>query len=172
MLGYPPRPTSILPNPAHFNPNEWIGQTKYRGWRIINHKNISYTRKGNVLPIETNYRSDFDYQLDGEIISNVFPSTEHQVRRAIKEGTYQIVIFDIYIPDQPQLELLDRIDVLKHEFGIVVETFPIYSYNHIAELTNRLQKAGHEGLVLKRKDGIYQISEICELIPYDWVKIK
>lgn len=172
MLGYPPRPTSILPNPDYFDPNEWIGQIKYRGWRIVNHKNISYTRKGNIIPIETDYRTDFDYQLDGEIISSVFPSTEYQVKRAVKDGTHQIVIFDIYLPDQPRLELMDRLDFLKQEFGIVVKTFPIHSYEYIAELTNKLQKDGHEGLVLKKKDGIYQLSKICELIPSDWIKVK
>jgi hypothetical protein len=89
MLGFPPKPTSILPYPDLFNPFDWVVQPKYRGWRVVVHNNQVFTRKGNLLPITTHYplSPKFDYQLDGEII-NPNRQTEHGVRTAIKNGTW------------------------------------------------------------------------------------
>ena len=121
MLTFPPKPTAILPHESHIE--NYIIQPKWRGWRIAIHNNKSWTRKGVSIPVETNFpEKDYDYQLDGEIIS-IDKEVEHQVRTAIKNGRYQIRIFDIWVPSKPDMTIEERLELLKSDFGIEVETY-------------------------------------------------
>ena len=169
MHGYPPRPSPVLP--AEFNPQDWIAQYKYWGWRIVIHNNHAYTRKGNPIPIHINYPLNHEYQLDGEIV-NPFKKTEHGVRTAIKDGTFKIFIFDIYLPGLEHMTLMRRLEWLRKRFCIKVPYQKIRSRNHIFELERRAKAKGYEGIVLKRKDSLYKISKYDELLDRNWVKIK
>ena len=172
MLGFPPKPTSILPYRDTFNPFEWIVQPKYRGWRGIVHNNKVYTRKGNLLPITTHYSTEFEYQLDGEIINPVRP-TEHGVRTAIKNGTWVIEPIDIYIPSEPNMKLLDRLKLMEERLGIFSARFGLaYEYDEIFLVRDMCQSAGWEGAVIKRKDSIYKISKHTSIVDHEWFKVK
>jgi ATP-dependent DNA ligase len=172
MLGYPPKPTSILPK--SLEPDEWIAEPKWRGWRIVVHDSKCYTRKGNLLPIrfESKHKPGFDYQLDGEIVAAEGEQTEHKVRGAIKSGDYIIQFFDIYIPSESNMILIDRLNVLTDEFKFDVWKFPMWGLDRIDHLLETMKRAGFEGLVFKKKTNVYQISTICEIIDPEWVKIK
>ena len=174
MLGYPPKPTPIFPIVDSFDPHDYIAQPKFRGWRIVIHNNESFTRRGNRIPIETHFRTDFDYQLDGEITasSKVKNPTEHDVRRAIKDGSYILNMFDIYIPEFPRMILLDRLDILRKKFGFDVWSFSIWKIEEISHMLQFMKMAGFEGVVIKRKDSIYRISESCEIVDHEWIKVK
>ena len=170
MMWYPPRPTTILQQ--GINPEEWLIQPKYRGWRIVISNNKCFTRKGNLIDIDVSYpKLDFNYQLDGEIISTEF-QTEHKVRRAIKNGTWKIKIFDIFIPDKPNLILIDRLKILDALFNIKVEIIPFNNADEIFSILKRMQDLGYEGIVIKRKDGIYKTSQLGEIVDNNWIKLK
>ena len=173
MLGYPPKPTAFLPNEEDFNPLEWIGQPKYRGWRaVVNNDNDVFTRHKNVVPIKPSYKSTgFKvYQLDGEII-NPKDQTEYAVRRAVKDGTWKLEIFDVFIPGH-NFTLVDRINILRVDFDIWPILFPINKYNDMFRLRDECKAAGYEGVVLKRKDSLYKISQHVSIIDPDWIKLR
>jgi len=171
QLPYPPKPVSFLPK--EFNPDEWIIQPKYRGWRIIIYNNNIYTRMfRNIgqLDIKTNFNVDFEYVLDGELVSKDFPSTEYKVRKALKENNYKIEIFDIYIFDKPNLTLLERSEILDTFFNIKVSNFEMV--DDLEKFVKLLKLAGFEGIVLKKKDSAYKYSPDKPVLDENWVKIK
>lgn len=170
MLAYPPKPTSILPHES--NIVDYIIQPKWRGWRIAIHKNKSWTRTGNSIPVETNFpEKEYDYQLDGEIIS-IDKQVEHQVRKAIKENRYEIRIFDIWIPSKPDLIIEDRLQILKEDFGIIVETHSATSGKEIENLFKSFVTRGNEGLVMKKKGSKYLAHNLGNQIDNNWSKIR
>ena len=172
MLGFPPKPTSILPYKEGFNPWDYIAQPKYRGWRVVVHNNRVYTRKGNLLPIETDYPTPIEYQIDGELI-NPAQQIEYKVPTAIKDGTWRIELIDIYVPSDPNMILLDRLKFMEGKLGL----FVMYSgltqdYEEMFRIMRICQRMGWEGAVIKRKDSIYKISEYASVIDHDWFKLK
>ena len=170
MLAYPPKPTAILPHES--NIANYIIQPKWRGWRIAIHKNKSWTRTGNSIPVETNYpEKAYDYQLDGEIIS-IDKQVEHQVRRAIKENRYEIRIFDIWIPSKPELTIEERLQILKNDFGIEVETHSANSGKDVEKLFKTFVDRGNEGLVMKKKGSKYLAHNLGNQIDNNWSKIR
>ena len=171
MIGYPPKPTPVMIPKEGFRPQEWLVQNKYRGWRIVIHGMHAYTRKGNELFLVDSAKKKYDYQLDGEII-NPKRMTEHGVRTAIKNETYVIKIFDIYVPCYDKMDLMERMKFLENEFGIKVFWTAVKSYGHLTDLLNNASKRGHEGIVLKRRNSPYKISKYCEIIDNNWIKIK
>lgn len=168
VLPSPPRPIGFIPK--GINLKEYILQPKYRGWRIVVLDNKVYTRHQNYLNITTNFRTDFDYMLDGEIISQDYPSAEYKVPRAIRENKYELKIFDIYVFDKPDMILLDRLQFLNKEFGIKVSYYEIN--DTLENLVYKFQKAGYEGIVLKKKDGKYLYGEGIPMIDSTWIKLK
>lgn len=172
MLGYPPKPSQILPRKEVFVPEEWIYQLKYRGWHIVVHDNYVYTRKGNSLPIMTGYpKIEIDYQLDGEII-NPQNQIEHKVPTAIKNGTYKICIFDIFVPSMKEMILSERMIFLKEALNIYVPCLDVFSYEDVFNKASESKHYGYEGGVIKKKNGIYKISKHCSVIANDCVKVK
>lgn len=170
MLAYPPKPTAILPHES--NIVNYIIQPKWRGWRIAIHKNKSWTRTGNSIPVETNFpEKEYDYQLDGEIIS-IDKQVEHQVRKAIKENRYEIRIFDIWIPSKPDLILEERLQILKDDFGIEVETHSATSGKEVESLFKSFVTRGNEGLVMKKKGSKYLAHNLGNQIDNNWSKIR
>ena len=170
MLTFPPKPTAILPHESHIE--NYIIQPKWRGWRIAIHNNKSWTRKGVSIPVETNFpEKDYDYQLDGEIIS-IDKEVEHQVRTAIKNGRYQIRIFDIWVPSKPDMTIEERLELLKSDFGIEVETYSAKTGKEVEALFKMFTTRGNEGLVMKKKRSIYLSSEKGNKIDTNWSKIR
>jgi ATP-dependent DNA ligase len=170
MLTYPPKPTAILPHESHIE--NYIIQPKWRGWRIAIHNNKSWTRKGVSIPVETDFpKKDYDYQLDGEIIS-IDKEVEHQVRTAIKNGRYQIRIFDIWVPSKPDMTIEERLELLKSDFGIEVETYSAKTGKEVESLFKMFTTRGNEGLVMKKKKSIYLSSEKGNKIDTNWSKIR
>ena len=108
--------------------------------------------------------------LDGEIISQDYPSAEYKVPRAIRENKYELKIFDIYVFDKPDMILLDRLQFLNKEFGIKVSYYEIN--DTLENLVYKFQKAGYEGIVLKKKDGKYLYGEGIPMIDSTWIKLK
>ena len=174
MLGYPPKPTSFLPNEEDFVAEDWIAQPKYRGWRaVVTSNNIVYTRHNNVVPIEVSYKPKWklpEYQLDGEII-NPHRHTEYGVRRAIIEGTWKLKIFDIYISSK-NYTLDERMEILNNYFNIYPIHFYINEYNDIFRLRNHCKSHGFEGIVIKKRNSLYKISKHISIIDPDWVKLR
>lgn len=170
MLAFPPKPTAILPHESKIR--NYIIQPKWRGWRIAIHNNESWTRQGNRIPIETHYPTkEYDYQLDGEIIS-IDKEVEHRVPRAIKEGRYRLRIFDIYVPSKPDMSIEDRLQLLEDDFGIVVETHSATTAKEVEGLFKMFTTRGNEGLVMKLKGSKYRASKIqCE-VDNNWSKIR
>lgn len=170
MLAFPPKPTAILPHES--NIKNYIIQPKWRGWRIAIHNNSSWTRKGKPIPVVTNFPSkEYEYQLDGEIIS-IDHEVEHQVKRAIKDNRYQIRIFDIWIPSRPDLTIEQRLQLLKDDFGIEVETYFANSGKEVESLFKRFVTRGNEGLVMKLKGSLYRASQVNNEIDSNWSKIR
>lgn len=170
MLAYPPKPTAILPHESKIE--NYIIQPKWRGWRIAIHKNKSWTRTGNSIPVQTDYPDQpYEYQLDGEIISTE-KEVEHRVRGAIKSGKYQIRIFDIYLPERPDATIEERLQVLKDDFGIEVETHSAKTGKDIEALFRMFTTRGNEGLVMKLKGSKYRASQIGNEIDNNWSKIR
>lgn len=173
MLGFPPKPTSILPYEEGFNLEDWIVQPKYRGWRGVVHNNEVFTRHGNMLPISTNYPNiHLEYQVDGEIV-NPARMTEYGVPTAIKDGTWEIKPIDIYIPARKDMTLLDRLKFMNDELGIAVFCCALTeNYDDIFRHVKIFQEMGWEGAVIKRKDSVYKISQYTSIIDHDWFKVK
>lgn len=170
MLTYPPKPTAILPHESHIE--NYIIQPKWRGWRIAIHKNKSFTRRGGSIPVETNFpEKEYDYQLDGEIIS-IDKEVEHQVRTAIKNGRYQIRIFDIWVPSRPKMSIEERLQLLREDFGINVETHSAKTGKEVEALFKMFTTRGNEGLVMKKKGSVYLSSVKGNKIDTNWSKIR
>ena len=170
MIAYPPKPTAILPHESKIQ--NYIIQPKWRGWRIAIHNNKSWTRIGNKIPVETNFPiKEYDYQLDGEIIS-IDKEVEHQVRRAIKENRYEIRIFDIWIPSRPEMTLEERLEILKNDFGIDVETHQVQTSKEVEGLFKMFTSRGNEGLVMKLKGSKYLAHHSGNQIDNNWSKIR
>lgn len=171
MIAYPPKPTAILPHESKIR--EYIIQPKWRGWRIAIHKNKSWTRKGVSIPVEHDFPlKDYDYQLDGEIVS-IDREVEHQVRRAIKENRYAIHIFDIWIPSRPDMTIEERLQLLKDDFGIQVETYEATTGKDVELLFKMFTSRGNEGLVMKKRGSIYMAGPgPTNLIDNNWSKIR
>jgi len=98
--------------------------------------------------------------------------TEHKVKRAIKTGTWEIKMFDIFLPARPYLSLIERLEILKRFFNIEVEEIPFKNANEIFKILKEAQERGHEGIVIKRKDGIYKTSQLGEIVDNNWIKLK
>ena len=170
MIAYPPKPTAILPHESKIR--NYIIQPKWRGWRIAILNNKSWTRIGNEIPVETNFPiKEYDYQLDGEIIS-IDKEVEHQVRRAIKENRYEIRIFDIWIPSRPEMTLEERLEILKNDFGIDVETHQVQTSKEVEGLFKMFTSRGNEGLVMKLKVSKYLAHHSGNQIDNNWSKIR
>lgn len=172
MIAYPPKPTSILPDEESFDPTDWIVQPKYRGWRVVIHNNDVFTRHQNLLPISMNYKTNAfeDFQLDGEIL-NPKRHTEYGVAKAIKEGSWKIKIFDIYVPGKNYM-LTERLQILREVFDIYPVGFNIIEYSSIFKHLVHFKHHGFEGIVIKRRSGIYKASKYTSIIDTDWVKLK
>jgi len=169
-MWYPPRPTTILQ--PDINPRDWLIQFKYRGWRIVINRNKCFTRKGNQIDIKVHYPLfEFDYQLDGEIVSKLMQN-EYQVRHAIKINAWEIKIFDVFIPDKPNLTLVERLAILKTLFKIRVENIPFTKIDDIFKILKSVQEQGYEGIVIKRKNSVYQTSQLGEIVDNNWIKLK
>lgn len=168
MLGYPPEHTSVLPYRDGFNPGDWVILPKYGGWRAVIHENRVYNRQGTLLPIKVGYPTGFDYQLDSKITN----PEGRRVLAAIRKGTQKINIFDIYLPSAKNMVLLERMEFLKKELGIAVQYLDLHSYDNIFSYVKRFQQYGYKGLVLKRKDGIYRISNDHIITDDDWIRVE
>jgi ATP-dependent DNA ligase len=170
MLAYPPKPTAILPHESKIK--DYIIQPKWRGWRIAIHNNKSWTRTGNPIPVQTDFPTkDYEYQLDGEIIS-IDKEVEARVRRAIKENRYQIRIFDIWVPSRPDMTIEERLQLLKDDFGIEVETHNATTAKEIESLFKMFTTRGNEGLVMKRRGSRYLAHHLGNQVDNNWSKIR
>jgi len=170
MLAYPPKPTAILPNESKIK--DYIIQPKWRGWRIAIHNNQSWTRVGNPIPIQTDFpKKDYEYQLDGEIIS-IDKEVEARVRRAIKENRYEIRIFDIWVPSRPDMTLEERLELLKTDFGIEVETHEVTTAKEVESLFRMFTARGNEGLVMKKRGSRYLAHHLGNQVDNNWSKIR
>ena len=114
---------------------------------------------------------EYDYQLDGEIIS-IDKEVEHQVRAAIKNGRYQIRIFDIWVPSKPDMTIEERLELLKTDFGIEVETHSAKTGKDVEALFRMFTTRGNEGLVMKKKKSRYLSSDKGNKIDTNWSKIR
>jgi ATP-dependent DNA ligase len=170
MLAYPPKPTAILPHESKIK--DYIIQPKWRGWRIAIHNNQSWTRTGNSIPVQTDFpKKDYEYQLDGEIIS-IDKEVEARVRRAIKENRYQIRIFDIWVPSKPDMPIEERLQLLKDDFGIEVEIHSVSTAKEVESLFRMFTSRGNEGLVMKRRGSKYLAHHSGNQIDNNWSKIR
>ena len=124
------------------------------------------------IDIVTNFpKQNYDYQLDGEIIS-LDNQIEHKVRKAIRENNYEIKIFDIFIPSRPNLVLEERLEILKNDFGIEVECNKVNSFEEVNELYKKAISLGREGIVLKKLGSTWRSGNVTSHIERDWIKVK
>lgn len=171
MFFYPPKPGTIFFKSIPLE--NYLVQWKWRGWRIcIDQDGECFTRTKKRIDVKTNFpKQSYDYQLDGEIISKS-QEIEYQVKNAIKTGDYEIKIFDIFIPSKPDLKLIERLEILKNDFGIEVKHEIVKTFEEVnSSLSNALSK-GREGIVLKLKDSIWRSGTHISNIERDWIKVK
>lgn len=171
MFFYPPKPGTIFFKSIPLE--NYLVQWKWRGWRIcINQHGECFTRTKTKIDINIDFpKQKYDYQLDGEIISKSH-EMEYQVKNAIKTGDYEIKIFDIFIPSNPNLKLIERLEILKNDFGIEVKYETVKTFDEVnSSLLNALSM-GREGIVLKLKNSIWRAGIHASNIERDWVKVK
>jgi len=188
-LGYPPLPSPILPSREEFDSKEWIIQPKRRGWRIVICNGQAYTKQGEAINLPKAFLSFRNVQLDGEIISWKRPETEHQMEDTIRNSRYSIALFDIYstsLEDAPlylddertlsyNTTVMSRYAQLREIYRNcydIVYSYKVQSYSDIFRKTERFVQEGCEGAILKKKCGVYKVSEHSQIIDPDWIKIE
>jgi len=168
---FPPKPGTLFFKSIPLD--QYKVQWKWRGWRVcIDQDGNCYTRMKKPIDIVTNFpKHNYDYQLDGEIIS-LDNQVEHKVRKAIRENNYEIKIFDIFIPSRPDLTLEERLDILKNDFGIEVECNRVNSFEEVNDLYKKAISLGREGIVLKKLGSTWRFGNVASHIERDWIKVK
>ena len=171
MFFYPPKPGTIFFKSIPLE--NYLVQWKWRGWRIcINQNGECFTRTKKKIDIVTYFpKQSYNYQLDGEIISKS-EEIEYQVNGAIKSGNYEIKIFDIFIPSHPDLNLIERLEILKNDFGIEVKHEVAKTFDDVNSILQNALSLGREGIVLKLKDSVWRYGENISNIERDWIKVK
>lgn len=182
-----PMPRQVLPMsatlvPQPFQDEEWMYELKFDGYRIISHMEkdkvllqsksfLNFTRNFEPVTIALQ-QLNINAVLDGEVIAvNAEGRPDFQALQKKKPDLpLQYYVFDILWyegRDLRQLPLFERKEILRS----VISPGDVIRFSDDFEdgvaLFEHVQQLGLEGIIAKRKDGIYQSRR-----SKDWLKIK
>ena len=81
-------------------------------------------------------------------------------------------VYLTYIPERPDATIEERLQVLKDDFGIEVETHSAKTGKDVEALFKMFTTRGNEGLVMKLKGSRYRASQSGNEIDNNWSKIR
>ena len=176
-MRYPPQPIPLI---NKLEPEDYWAQPKFDGWRVVRENGVFYTRHGNQLPqkiLQSLLKNTSQYDLDLELVSTEGRQRIPTVLSGNDNKTGQLILLDVMIPDMPIEERHELCKKLAQEEGITLA--PLRKAQDWPNTNTLLREAFDkkygiicDGIVLKKKDSLYPVSELGQICFASWVKIK
>ena len=159
------------------SPDDFLVQIKYDGWNVVVNEGHVYTRHGNDI---TSWTDEwlFDlhppYPVNGELV--VVDGKRKDIP-SIKTGKFRprIWAFDVMVEDMPLEERYKRVwDLLDGELipAVTWDGKDLQkSWSSVNKLFEHVKERGHDGLVLKKKGSLYQVSDEISVVTPDWLRL-
>ncbi len=176
-MRYPPQPIPLI---NKIDPEEYWAQPKFDGWRVVRENGKFYTRHGNELPqkiLETLLANTTDYALDLELVSTKGRERIPTILAGNDDQTGQLILLDIMAPDITIEKRHSLAKEIAEKEGIMLAPLKLA---HSWPNTNTLLREAFDrkygiicdGIVLKKQESLYPISELGQICFSSWVKIK